>query len=236
MASRGPLNADVRRHDMDSKAVNRQIRRTIWPLLKASGFASTSTRTAWRHSEQKIDVVNFQSFNSYNAEVLGVTTFSFAINLGAYLRYVPPQWPPKKIRNGVPYPAEYECQFRGPILRTLDQPRNKHPQIWFVESDGRNLLWCINDVVQRVPDALAWFERLESKSSVLRILLDEREQMSSLWGFGNKPSPNRSYLTGYVAMHLGDDALADQEFEKAVASGCYTSLFSSVKGARYRAV
>jgi hypothetical protein len=221
---------------VDSKAVNREIRRTVWPLFKAHDFTSISARTAWRHGEQKIDVVNFQSFNTYNADVLGVTTFSFAINLGAYLRYVPPQWPPKKIKDGVPYPAEYECQFRGSILRTLHQPRNKHPQIWLVESDGRNILWCINDVVQRVPDAIAWFDRLESKSSVLRILLDEPEQTSDLWGFGNKPSPMRSYLAAYVAMHLGDNVLADREFEKAVASGCFANLFSSVEGARYRAV
>src|SRR5687768_5994644 len=114
---------------MDSKSVNREIRRAIWPLLKAHGFAEISARTAWRHSDQKIDVVNFQSFNSYNAGVMGVTTFSFAVNLGGYLRYVPPQWPPKKIKNGVPYPAEYECQFRGSLSRTLSQPRNAHSHV-----------------------------------------------------------------------------------------------------------
>lgn len=221
---------------MDSKAVNKEIRRTVWPLLKTQGFTQVSARTAWRHGDQKIDVVNFQSFNSYNAGIMGVTTFSFAVNLGAYLCYVPPQWPPKKIKDGVPYPAEYECQFRGGLPRTISQPNNAHAHVWLVETDGRNLARCVNDVLQEIPDALAWFERLESKTSVLRILLEEPEQMSSLWGFGNKPSPNRSYLLGYVAMQLGDDALADREFSNAVASGCYAHLFSSVSGARHRAV
>lgn len=87
---------------MDSKAVNREIRRVIWPLFKAAGFSSNTTRTAWRHTADKADVINFQSFNRYNADVLGITTFSFAVNLGCYLRYVPPQWPPKNVKAGVP--------------------------------------------------------------------------------------------------------------------------------------
>lgn len=218
---------------MDSKAVNKEIRRVIWPLLKTHGFSQVSARTAWRHGAQKIDVVNFQSFNSYNAGVMGVTTFSFAVNLGAYLRYIPPQWPPKKIKNGVPYPREYECQFQGSLSRSLSQQKNTHSHVWSVDSDGRNILWCINDVLQKIPDALGWFERLESKESILRILLEEHEQVLTLWGFGNKPSPNRSYLLAYVALQLGDDALADREFSSAVASGCFTHLFSSVSGARH---
>jgi hypothetical protein len=221
---------------MDSKAVNQEIRRSVWPLLKPHGFAKTSARTAWRHRDEIIDVVNFQSFNSYNAGVLGITTFSFAVNLGAYLRYVPPESPPKKIKDDVPYPAEYECQFRGRLSRTLSQPRNKDPHIWSVEENGRNLLWCINDVAQQIPDALAWFERLQDKTTVLRILLEGSEEMSTLWGFGNNPSPHRSYLTAYVALHLGDEALANREFGKAVASGCYAHLFASIVGARHRAV
>jgi hypothetical protein len=221
---------------MDSKDVNREIRRSIWPLLKEHRFTKVSPRTAWRHGDQQIDVINFQSFNSYNADVMGVTTFSFAVNLGTYLRYVPPEWPPKKITDGIPYPAEYECQFRGRLSCRLSQPRSKDANVWLVEKDGRNLLWCINDVAQQIPDALAWFERLQDKATVLRILQEEGENMSTLWGFGNNPSPHRSYLKAYVALHLGYDALANREFGKAVASGCYTHLFSSVDGARNRAV
>jgi hypothetical protein len=157
------------------------------------------------------------------------------VNLGVYLRYVPPQWPPKKVKDGAPLPSESECEFRGRLSRTISQPRNDDLELWSVESDGRNLLWCINDVAQKVPDALAWFDRLGDQAAVLRILLHEPEDMSTLWGFGRNPSPLRSYLTGYVALSLGDDALADQELGKAVASGSFAHLFSSVSGARNRA-
>jgi hypothetical protein len=80
---------------MDSKIVTREIRRFVWPRLKKQGFTEFSARTAWRHSKAKIDVVNFQSFNSYLAGVIGCTTYSFALNLGCY--YL-------AIRGGLPVP------------------------------------------------------------------------------------------------------------------------------------
>jgi hypothetical protein len=219
---------------MDSKSVNRSIRSQIWPLLEEAGFSSRTSRSAWRHQRDRVDVVNFQSFNSYTAGVMGVTSFSFAVNLGTYLRYVPPQWPAKKIKDGVPFPAESECQFRG-RLRPLISQSHKNDGVWGVDVRGSNLAWCINDVASQIPAVLAWFKRFESREEVLRILLGEDESMPDLWGFGRRPSPIRSYLTGYVAMAVNDDQLANREFKAAVASGCFSNLFSSVEGARYRA-
>jgi len=219
---------------MDSKTVNRSIRSHIWPLLEEAGFSSRTSHSAWRHESDRVDVVNFQSFNSYTAGVMGVTTFSFAVNLGSYLRYVPPQRPAKKIKDGVPFPAEHECQFRGSLRPSITQS-HKNDGVWGVDKGGSNLAWCINDVANQIPTALAWFKRLESREEVLRILLEEDESMSDLWGFGRRPSPIRSYLTGYVAMAVNDDQLADRELKAAVASGLFSNLFSSVEGARYRA-
>ena len=220
---------------MDSRSVNRSIRTQIWPLLRRAGFNSTTARSAWRHELDRIDVVNFQSFNSYNASVMGVTTFSFAVNLGTYLLYVPPQWPPKKIKNSVPYPAEYECHFRGRLKPSTTQFHNNEG-VWGIDEEGSNLAWSIKDVANEIPMALDWFKRLENRAEVLRILQEEDEDTFKLWGFGRRPSPVRSYLTGYVAMALGKDELAEKEFEAAVASGCFSNLFSSAEGARYRAV
>lgn len=219
---------------MDSKTVNRSIRTQIWPLLMKAGFGSTTSRTAWRHESDRVDVVNFQSFNSYNAGVMGVTTFSFAVNLGTYLRYVPPQWPPKKIKDGVPYPAEHECQFRSRLSPSITQS-HENDGVWGIDERGLNLAWCINDVASQIPTALEWFSRLGNREEVLRILLEEEESMSSLWGFGRRPSPIRSYLTGYVAMAVNDYHLASRELKAAVDSGCFSNLFSSVEGAKYRA-
>ena len=173
---------------MDSRYVNREIRRQIWPNLKELGFERRTARNAWRHIDDRVEVVNFQSFSRYNADVMDITTFSFSVNLGCYLTYVPPQWPPKKIDKGRPYPSEAECSFRGKLRPTTCSAESDE-LIWFVDNAGDNLLWCLNDVKNQIPNLIDWFEKLSSKEEVLRILQEQQENMAELWGFGNLPSP-----------------------------------------------
>jgi hypothetical protein len=219
---------------MDSKVVNREIKTLVWPALKAAGFETFTSRVAWRHGDDTIDVLEFQSFNRYNADVIGVTTFSFGVRLGSLPLYIPPQWPPKT-KNGVQLPSEAECYFRGSLQCSL-QSKLKDKSIWPVDAEGRNLSWCIQGVINQIPDALAWFSRLSKKDEVLRILRAEDNEMPKLWGFGRNPSPIRSYLTGYVALSLGDRAMAEAKLREAIESKCFANLFTSVDGAIHRAV
>jgi hypothetical protein len=69
---------------MDSKDVSAELRKEIRPLLKDRGFQKFTSRYAWRVHDDRVDVVNFQSFNDYKARSLGCTTYSFAVNLGCY--------------------------------------------------------------------------------------------------------------------------------------------------------
>lgn len=52
------------------------IRVEVRPLLIAAGFVRSTDRTYWRYHVDRVDVINFQSFNSYNAAALGITTVS----------------------------------------------------------------------------------------------------------------------------------------------------------------
>jgi hypothetical protein len=90
--------------------------------------------------------------------------------------------------------------------------------------------------MNQIPDALAWFERLNQRNEVLRILREDDERMTELWGFGRNPSPICSYLAGYVAMSLGERELAKAKYHDAVLSKCFVDLFTSVDGAIHRAV
>ena len=84
-----------------------------------------------------IDVVNFQSFNRYNADVMGCTTFSFALNLGVYLTDVLSDYP-LPLRKGEPRPEEYHCHIR----RRLYPPRpilSRAEDIWAIDEAGGNL-------------------------------------------------------------------------------------------------
>lgn len=219
---------------MDSKIVNREIKRAVWPLLKKSGFNRFTQRVAWRHHQDGIDVLDFQSFNSYNAEIMGVATFSFCVNLGKYLLYVPPPWD-AKVKDGIQLPREHECLFRGRLFPEVSAAASDKT-IWSIDASGKNLLWCIQDVINQIPMALKWFTRLDERSEVLSILQEEDEDMPRLWGFGRNPSPIRSYYAGYVALALGQKQLASNKLKEAVDSKCFTRLFSSVDGAVNRAV
>jgi len=43
-------------------------------------------------------------------------------------------------------------------------------------------------------------------------------------GFGTKTSPNRHFMTGYVAKSLGKTQLAFEHIQKALLSGCFKKL------------
>lgn len=47
---------------MDSKLVSAELRVQVRPVLKAAGFSRFTDRTAWRYADDRVDVVNFQSF------------------------------------------------------------------------------------------------------------------------------------------------------------------------------
>ena len=231
---------------MDSKVVNCSIKANVWLALKENGFSHFTSRSAWRFHADRIDVVNFQSFNSYNASVIGCTTFSFAVNLGCYLLCIPYQYGAEHLKEngGRLLPDEAQCQMRRQI-----QPRDerslverllarKAPKgIWPIDESGSNLTSTFEEVRSRLlDDGLQWFSRFAQPKEVLRIFTSESESMGELWGFGNNPSPHRSYCIGYSALSQGEHELALTHLNSALASGCYSSvkdqLHSAVRAAQ----
>jgi hypothetical protein len=192
---------------MDSAAVNREIRAEIRPLLKDVGFVAFTSRTAWRYHTDRVDVVNFQSFNSYNAGVMGITTYSFAVNLGCYLRYIPNQYadtPGSAALEELPRPKEYECHMRGRLSRSYLGESCSDRQIWFIDERGSNVTKALHDVrMLLVRDGVPWFTQFSSPELVYAILVSNEEQMNSLWGFGRTGSPIRRYFLGYAARAAG---------------------------------
>jgi hypothetical protein len=75
---------------MDSKDVNQAIRAVIRPFLKEQGFDRSMARWDWRHQEHKIDCIRCWSpYNWVEAEIKGITTFSFQIGMGIYFVDIP---------------------------------------------------------------------------------------------------------------------------------------------------
>jgi hypothetical protein len=217
---------------MDSCSVNKEIRERIKPLLKDAGFSQFTSRTSWRYATNRIDVVNFQSFNSYLASGVGCTTYSFALRLGCYFAYIPyPHGAHRlKQKEGKLIPHEYECPIRRPLNKGISQPELPRKDIWHVDPEGRFLSPAISDAALTiVKQAFPWFERFSDDFEVLRTLLKEKEQNNGTSGFGANPSPMRSYLTGYAALFLRKPTLAIEHLDRALASGCFQKVEVQLK-------
>jgi len=216
---------------VDSKIVNKGLRTEVRPLLETLGFSQFTSRSAWRYADRRIDVVNFQSFNAYNAGVLGVTTYSFALNLGCFYPEIPYSDGEIKMRAGALRPEEYSCPFRGRLRRSIPQSECDDRSIWYVDEGGRCLAKVLHDVRMVIArDLPHWFDRVATRDAALAILLTEEEQMEDgLWGFGRMDSPHRNYLTGYFELTRGNVALAQPYLKAALASGCYEHVKSRLE-------
>jgi hypothetical protein len=218
---------------VDSREVNKEIRQQIWSDHKERGFTTRTARTAWRHRDDSVDVVNFQSFNAYNAGALGCTTFSFSVNLGVWLRYIPAYSYSGEVKrkDGKPLPQEYECHLRRSLRKGVAQPEVTREEIWFVREDGSNLSEVVSDAAGTLDAASDWFERFHDPEEVLRTLREDDEMMECAWGFGGIGSPVRHYLTGYTAIHIGRYELARASFEALLDSGAMTETYERVRSA-----
>lgn len=192
---------------MDSRVVAREIGNEIWPLLRREGFTNFNPKTAWRYTPEQIHVVNYQSFNSYLAERVGCTTFSFALNLGIFFRAIPLRRPGTEGPDPFMKPQAYHCHFHHRLLKNIEQLALPRRDTWYVETDGGNLLQCLDDsrtAIER--EGFPWFDRFQSLESVLALLM-QQEQLPDV--YAAPTSPARKRMIGYIARRLGRTGLAD---------------------------
>jgi hypothetical protein len=209
---------------VDSSVVNREIKSVIRPLLQDAGFTQFTARTGWRYASEKIDVVNFQSFNSCLANSLGCTTYSFCVRLGCSFDTIPLSRRLKR-KDEFFRPEEYECHFRRPLQKTIRQPNLKRTDVWYVDPSGQNLKVVIEDAKKVIlENGLPWFNRFTDLNEVLRTLQEDSESHEGTSGFGTKTSLIRHFMTGYVAKSLGKTQLASEHIKKALLSGCFKGL------------
>jgi hypothetical protein len=214
---------------IDSKAVNRALREVVWPDLKAIGFSRRTPRTAWRDRPGAIQVVNFQSFNSYLAEAIGTTTFSFGVNIGVFYPAVADQSSMGAFIPDQTRPAEWHCHARKHLGKGIAQPNEPaprrwfdprspqpplgtwvdRPDIWYVLRDGSNLDLVVRDARVRILEVgIPWLDRLSDLREARRHV--ESSELAS--GIGDEDyggaigSPNRLETVSALSMALGERA------------------------------
>ena len=213
---------------MDSKIVGRELWRVVRPLLKEAGWTSFTSRTARAFFESRINVINFQSFNSYIASVIGITTYSFSIKLGCFLRVIPNIT--VKFRDGLPMPEEYECHLRSTLPRKFSQPECARNDVFYVDPKGEYLPLVVQAAREAITkQGFQWFQRFSDMREVLRTLLEDDETDEVAWGFGANPSPARFLYRGYVALSLGDNSLASNDLNQALSSSRFEQLRQQIQ-------
>jgi hypothetical protein len=213
---------------MDSKVVSRELWKVVRPLLKEAGWDSFTSRTARRVSDSRVDVVNFQSFNSYLASAIGSTTYSFSIRLGCFLRVIPDSI--VKFKNGAPMPEEYHCHLRRTLHKKFPQPECARSDVFFVDPAGKYLPLAVEAARAGITsEGFDWFHRFSDMREVLRTLLEDDETDDGTWGFGANPSPARNLYRGYVALSLGNTELAFNDLSRAASSSSFEQLRERIK-------
>ncbi len=199
----------------------------LGPRLRDAGFSAFAARTAWRHHDDRIDVVEVQTFTAARANALGCTTASFALNLGCYLAAIPPYVDgggPKR-DGGRAWPLEHECHLRGQLLRSYRQRAWARRDIWYVDPAGDDLERALDDVERQIDGvALPWFGRFADPDFALSLLLEGVERPGELWGFGGPTSPVRDFFAGYVAWSRGRSDVACARLRRALASGSFDAI------------
>ena len=189
---------------MDSRVVNREIKAKVWPFLRGQQFEKFTARTAWKTWELGVDVVNLQSFNSYLADAIGATTYSFSVNLAVYY--------PMCHEPGAaePYPAEHSGDARLRLRKRLAQPELDRPDTWYVRPDGSNVAEVVDDALDQLRTrGSTWFRQFHDLTAALAAFTNRADSDMTGRGLveetlgGRLGSPARTRRAQGIAAYLG---------------------------------
>lgn len=186
---------------MERKDVNWALRREVRPWLEAAGFTRFVARTAWRQRADRIEAVHYRApFNEREANLRQISPHSFEVIVGVFLPDVSPDAPEVKRQNGQWLPKVGQWDFCQRLVNDPGQPAFVGQWLWVVAGGREELRGVMASVRQALAEqAEPWFDGLGSREDILaRLLVDE------------PPSPRREWLTGYVALKLGNMALAEK--------------------------
>jgi hypothetical protein len=224
---------------MDIKIVNKYIKTEIWPVLKDQGFSIFSPKTAWRYIDDEfIHVINFQSFNEYNASIIGCTTFSFSVNIGLYNLAIFNGTQPKR-KKGRLIPNEYECHFRNRLTCSYKQKKetifNKNfdrNDIWYVKQKGENLSKVFIDVKDQIMhNALPWYNKYSNQNIMFELTSLKTKPDDGTWGYGNpnKESPRSCLFSACIAKKINLYDLSKSYFNKVLKTDSYKNIYDDIQ-------
>lgn len=159
-----------------AKDVDRVLRATLWPAIKAHGFEAHTSRVAWRYTGDDVDVIELQAIGQH-AEAVGCPSLSLSAYVATYPTFLERD-ERVPVRDGRPRPHYWDCDpFNRSLRKTIPQPwfrpfsepandrvlpsirlhrdalrrlvnRAVHdvPEIWYMRKDGSNLEENLHDL------------------------------------------------------------------------------------------
>jgi hypothetical protein len=214
-----------------SRVVKRYIDNEIWPAMRQHGFSRTEGRVAWRTHRDRIDIVEFVTFSSYETQRLRLKPGSFTIEMGCHLKYmVNPIAYPDDVAAMQAEPSIPACLFRGNLRRPYMKPIGLERHCWPVGVEGVPLERVLSGARQAVLEkGLQWFELLGKPAAVYELLTQRDENMLGLWGFGRPGSPLRVYMLAYAALAAGKMAAARRHMKQALNTGRFPGHASRMR-------
>jgi hypothetical protein len=216
---------------VEGRDVTKAIAAEIWPKLHEQGFESIQGRVARRTHADRIDILQFNSFNSYEQGRLKLNPGSFSIGLGCHLKYVTN---PIADSTGnvvvLTKPSTPDCMLRGQLPRRYLRPIGLDRGIWAVGLMGLPLEKVMSGARDAVlNEGMPWFEQFETPDAVFDLLEGRELDMDRLWGFGRPDSPIRNFILGYAALAAGRPQAARKHLQRALETGCFPGHASRMR-------
>jgi hypothetical protein len=139
---------------------------------------------------------------------VGSTTFSLAVNLGIHPLCSTGLSGGVDVKDGKLRPREYQCDFRRPLEKTVEQPELVRPEVWFIRPDGSNLTAATEDARSvLLTIGMEWFDEFSSLQRMLSFAEREDETNTGTWGMGRAPgAPHRLRLIEDLKRGLSSSA------------------------------
>jgi hypothetical protein len=192
-----------------SPEINKVIRRTLSPALRATGFMHVQTRNNWAWYGDVIWVLNIRAVGYYFSRVTGWPPMSVCVWLGTFYTFFPVTFSIKRHSDGRLLPEEWICQMRSHLSCALDQtalkarldtePEKRRSDIWWIEPDGSNVKEVIENIRDvYLTDGTRWFQQMSDLNYAFRQI----EQGRDCW--------DKFHRATYFARRLGDKSKFEQ--------------------------
>ena len=212
-----------------------RIRDLVWPPLRVHGFSDFASagihiasegdpilsEGAWRHTEDRIEVVRFQFLNARQAVRARLTTSSFLVQLGIFFRKLP-RWYSDDA-GALSRPNDSQCDFRRTLRKTPGIDGLERADIWYVRSDHPDTDAALEDAKSQIlSHGLEWFSKYRQIDSIWELLLSEQDPGDGTWGYGRPASHKRRFLIGYFSLWRGNYQAAVEHLSSVADSKLFS--------------